>query len=117
MVALAAFLKYNGSKPIGGFIGLSTLQALNYTKYVHFKNDTERKRVEDLRRNTPMFLYHGREDWIIRLAPSIVSFDNLRNKVYKGSDKLEFHVEEDMDHEFTEKEKYTLGVFIHKFTD
>ena len=64
-----------------------------------------------------MFLYHGREDWIIKLAPSIVSFDKLRNKIYKDSDKLEFHVEEDMDHEFTEKEKYTLGVFIHKFTD
>ena len=39
MVSLATFLKYKGQKRLGGVIGLSGMQALDYHKYINFEND------------------------------------------------------------------------------
>jgi len=41
-VSLAAFLKYKGEKPLGGVIGLSGFQGLDYNTSIHFKNHEER---------------------------------------------------------------------------
>lgn len=35
-VSLAAFLKFKGQKPLGGVIGLGSMQGLNYTQSVQF---------------------------------------------------------------------------------
>ena len=115
-VSLAAFLKFKGKKPLGGVIGLSGMQGLNYTQSISFDNSTEKKRVEENRKDTPMFLYHGTEDAKLPLMGSAASYDYLKNKVYKGSDKIEFMVEEDLGSEISEEEWFQMGKFIHKLT-
>lgn len=117
-VALAAFLKYKGEKPLGGVLGLNGIQALNYTKAVpKFKDSEERKRIETMRKNTPMFLYHGKDDEIIPLHAAVLTYDYLRNIVYRGSHKLEFYVEDNLDHdEDSDKEWWEVGMFLHSLT-
>jgi len=117
-VALAAFLKYKGEKPLGGVIGLNGIQALNYTKAVpKFKDSEERKKIETMRKNTPMFLYHGKDDEVIPLHAAVLTYDYLRNIVYRGSHKLEFFVEDNLDHdEDSEKEWWEVGMFLHSLT-
>ena len=39
MVSLAAFLKYSGTKRLGGVLGLSGMQALDTEKYVKYNSD------------------------------------------------------------------------------
>ena len=63
-----------------------------------------------------MFLYHGTEDAKLPLKGSAASYDYLRNKVYKGSDHLEFVVEEDLGSDISEEEWVQMGKFIHKLT-
>ena len=62
MVSLAVFLKYRGEKPLGGIIGIMGMIALDYTRHIKFENDEEKDRIVKLRRDTPMFLYHGEDD-------------------------------------------------------
>ena len=81
---------------MGGVIGLSGMQGLNYTQSVQFEDKVEKKRIEGLRKDTPMFLYHGTEDKAIPLEGAFASYDYLKKEVYKGSDKIEFVVEEDL---------------------
>lgn len=66
--------------------------------------------------DTPMFLYHGAEDKVLPLRGSIASYEYLRTKVYKGSDNLQFTVEDNLDHEISEKELKQLGDFLHRMT-
>lgn len=87
-VSLAAFLKYKGEKPLGGVIGLSGFQGLDYNKAIHFKNSKERERIEEMRKATPMLLYHGRDDEIIPFHGAVQTYDYLRNFVYRGSHNL-----------------------------
>ena len=117
MVSLAAFLKYKGEKPLGGVIPLSGTQGFDYSHLVHFKDHHERKRIEDLRKATPMLLYHGKEDQVLPFYGAFASYEYLRNKVYKSSENLQFFTEDDMDHEISEQELYRVGVFLHKLTN
>jgi len=92
------------------------MQGLNYTQSISFETPAEKKRVEAQRKDTPMFLYHGDQDQHLPLKGSAASYDYLKNKVYKGSDKIEFMVEEDLDSEISEEEWFQMGKFIHKLT-
>lgn len=51
-----------------------------------------------------MFLYHGAEDSLLPMKSSLASYEYLRNKVYKGSENIQFIVEDDLKHEISEKE-------------
>ncbi len=56
MVALATYLKYKGPEPLGGVMSLTGLQALS-----DYLPDNSIPVADDMkiRRNTPMFIYHG----------------------------------------------------------
>ena len=53
MVSIAALLKYEGTTPFGGVLGLSGMRALDNTGMSFTKEQLKAKR------NTPLFLYHG----------------------------------------------------------
>lgn len=63
-----------------------------------------------------MFLYHGAEDSLLPMKSSLASYEYLRNKVYKGSENIQFIVEDDLKHEISEKELNQVGLFLHKVT-
>lgn len=113
-VSLAAFLKFKGKKPLGGVIGLSGMQGLNYTQAIQFDDQDEKKRVESQRKEIPMFLYHGTDDQKLPLKGSAASYEYLKNIVYKGSDNIQFIVEDDLGNDVSEEEWLEMGKFIHK---
>jgi len=64
-----------------------------------------------------MFLYHGRDDEVLPFHAAVLTYDYLRNKVYRGTHKLEFYVEDNLDHdEDSEKEWWEVGMFLRSLT-
>ena len=74
MVSIAAFLKYKGLKRLGGVIGLSGMQGLDHNKYVTFENEEEKERIMNMRKETPMFIYHGLDDKTLPFKCSEVTY-------------------------------------------
>ena len=68
-------------------------------------------------KGTPMFLYHGKDDEVIPLHSAVLTYDYLRNIVYRGSHKLEFYVEDNLDHdEDSDKEWWEVSMFLKGLT-
>jgi hypothetical protein len=64
-----------------------------------------------------MFLYHGKDDEVIPLHSAVLTYDYLRNIVYRGSHKLEFYVEDNLDHdEDSDKEWWEVSMFLKGLT-
>ena len=59
MVSLAAYFLHQGPERLGGVVGLSGMQALDL-KLVPKSDNAEA--IDQMRRSTPMFLYHGKSD-------------------------------------------------------
>ena len=77
MVALAAFMKYNGEQPLGGVIGLEAQLALENIPQMS-EQDLE------VKRKTPLFLTHGQRDQVLPYGNSQKTYEYFKNAIYSG---------------------------------
>lgn len=69
MVCLATLMTYKYSSPLAGVLGLSGTQALDIEALGGIKGN-----IVDSIRNTPLFLYHGHNDDVIRIQSAELSY-------------------------------------------
>lgn len=53
------------------------MQGLNYSAHVTFENDEEKERIANMRKETPMFIYHGLDDQVLPFKTSEVTYSYL----------------------------------------
>ena len=75
MVSLAAYLMHQGPQPLGGIVGLSGMQALDMSK---LEKPKDAEALENMRRATPMFLYHGKSDDVLPFQASQKTYEFLK---------------------------------------
>ena len=51
-----------------------------------------------MRKDTPMFLYHGKSDAVLPLKATEVTYAYLKDEVYAGSDNLKYETEGGLAH-------------------
>ena len=100
MVSIAAFLKYKGSKHLGGVIGLVGMQAFDYKKYVVFKNEQEKQMVDTIRQQTPIFLLNGKPDEHLSIEAASLSYKHLIQDVLHDSANVYFEIDKELKHDF-----------------
>lgn len=114
MVSIAAFLKYKGQKRLGGVIGLSGMQGLNYSAHVTFESDEEKERIANMRKETPMFIYHGLDDQVLPFKTSEVTYSYLQKEVYAGTHNLVYETESGLVHSLSQKEDQLLRMWMQQ---
>ena len=112
MVSLAAFLMHKGPSPLGGIVGLSGMQALDL-KLIAATHSSES--LEQLRRSTPMFLYHGRSDETLPCQSAQKTYDWLKSEIYDGakSDHFLSQTENGLGHSISPKELRDISQWVN----
>ena len=98
MVSLAALMTFEWSKPLGGVVCLSGMQALEI-------KDPDQLPLESIRQ-TPLFLYHGKDDTTLPLEGAKLTYEYLKTKVYDGdySKNFTFKTQSGLGHSISSKE-------------
>ena len=79
-VCLAAYLKHKGPESLGGVMSLSGMQC-----YSDYLPDGSINIADDMkiRRNTPMFIFHGKDDEKIPFENAKLSYEYITESLYK----------------------------------
>ena len=67
-----------------------------------------------MRKDTPMFLYHGKNDQILPLKATEVTYAYLKDEVYAGSDKLDYATEGGLAHSLSQKEERKMKEWMQQ---
>ena len=57
-----------------------------------------------MRKDTPVFLYHGKSDQVLPLKATDITYAYLKNEVFAGSDNLDYETEGGLGHGLSQKE-------------
>ena len=74
MITLAAYLMHQGPSPLGGVIGLGGNQVLDVSKI-----DGNQEDMTLLRKSTPLFLYHGEADDIVKIKNAEMTYQIFKD--------------------------------------
>jgi len=112
MVSLAAYMMYQGPTALGGLIGCSGMQALDLKNVP--KPESE-EALEKMRRSTPMFLYHGKDDPVLPFKAADKTYEFLRQEIYDGvnKDTFKYTSENNLAHSLSPREIREISQFMN----
>ena len=103
MVSLATLVNWKGDKPLGGVVGLSGLQGIEEPADINL----------DVIRQTPLFLYHGTKDQVLKFENSEKSFEYIKDTIYSGDHSKNFYYKtEKMAHEVSPNEINMMTMWL-----
>ena len=112
MVSLAAYMMYQGPNALGGLLGCSGMQALDLKNVPKPENA---EALEKMRRQTPMFLYHGKSDDVLPYKAAEKTYDFLKQEIYDGvsADTFKYFAENNLGHSLSPKELRDVSQFMN----
>ena len=99
-VTLATLISY--PKPLGGIVALSGAQSLKVDDW---------SKIEQFKKDTPLFLYHGGSDPTIPVALAKMTYDQM---IGEGGFKAQLQVEPSLAHSLSMEEIKKVAAFLNK---